>query len=874
MICTSEDAGIDKRIDKMKYIDDKIKGGAHTEESMNVEKKKDKGFLKAFISKLRAAFAVCASLFRGLVSLIARFVRPVTVRIKKVYNSEKLSGFRNFVTVIAGMIKRMGAFLKRCEEHSIAFTVVLGIVLNLVVEILSRRSLISGVGYMISHPALFAYNTLIVIVTLALALLFKKKDFVYFAVSAVWLVLGVANCVLLGFRTTPLNAMDFRTLKNVISIFTVYFSAKQIAFMGIGLAALICIVVFVFVKSPKRKKNPIRGAVSMAVMCAALAIFTSFSVNTGSLATTFHNIQDAYKDYGFAYCFACSVVDRGISKPSDYSKESIESIVESLSEDDDSTTDDSSSADLQEGQNEDADLDSDAVAASAQNASAGKIDGTDAADTQNASAGKIDGTDAKKIEAAAKEAGVDAEVVKSDKATEETPNVIMLQMESFFDVKYLKGVTFSEDPVPVFTSLKENYTSGWLTTPSFGAGTANTEFEVLSGMSIEYFGPGEYPFTTIMRETTSESVAYDLKDYGYSTHAIHDHTGKFYGRYLVYPNLGFDSYTSVEYMNNVERNPLNWADDSCLTGEITKAMNSTKEQDFVFAVSVQGHGKYPTEVIDPDQTITVQGFNEEEATGFEYYVNQIHDMDAFLGELTAELEASDEPTVLVIYGDHLPKFSIEASDLENGNIYQTEYVMWNNFGLEKNDKDLKTYQLYSYVMDCLGMDNGVITKLHQNKSDSDDYYSSLYRLQYDILYGNCYAYGGSKPFETVDMQMGIDPISITDITAVGTKLYVKGENFTAGSKIFINGKQVKTTFLNPGRIEANCGQKIDDGDEIAVVQMSSQKTHLSTTDTWIWHADGIELKPAEEDEKWDLMDDDRKLTDKELEEDIKIDAGE
>ncbi len=63
--------------------------------------------------------------------------------------------------------------------------------------------------------------------------------------------------------------------------------------------------------------------------------------------------------------------------------------------------------------------------------------------------------------------------------------------------------------------MKENYTSGWLTTPSFGAGTANTEFEVLSGMSLEYFGPGEYPFTTIMRETTSESVAYDLKDYGY-----------------------------------------------------------------------------------------------------------------------------------------------------------------------------------------------------------------------------------------------------------------------------------------------------------------------------------------------------------------------
>ena len=181
---------------------------------------------------------------------------------------------------------------------------------------------------------------------------------------------------------------------------------------------------------------------------------------------------------------------------------------------------------------------------------------------------------------------------------------------------------------------------------------------------MDYFGSGEYPYTTIMRETTSESAAYDLKDYGYATHAIHDHTGKFYGRYLVYPDLGFDSFTSVEYMQNIERNPLKWADDSCLTGEIKKAMDSTPQQDFVFAVSVQGHGKYPVDKpIDDTQTITVNGFNEDESVGFEYYVNQIHRMDEFLGELTDELSKSDEPTVLIAYGDHLPKFNIRLQIL-------------------------------------------------------------------------------------------------------------------------------------------------------------------------------------------------------------------
>ncbi len=694
------------------------------------------------------------------------------------------------------------ARIRRWEERPFLFSIGLGLVLYLIVEMLSRRSVIAGLGYLIQHPLLFLYNSLIVIVTLSVALLFRKKEFVFALISLVWLGLGITNCVLLGFRTTPLNAMDFRTFKNVMSIVTVYFTKTQLILMGVGAALLAAVVVFIFIKAPKKKRRPVSALMSIAVLGIALSAATTLSVSSGSLATTFHNIQDAYKNYGFAYCFACSVVDRGISEPDDYSSESIGAIVDEI-----------------------------------------------------------------------REKGGNTDAVISDHATEETPNIIFLQMESFFDVNHLKGVTYSENPIPNFTEMKENHTSGYLTTPSFGAGTANTEFEVLSGMSLEYFGPGEYPFTTIMRETTSESVAYDLKDYGYSTHAIHNHTGKFYGRYLVYPNLGFDSYTSVEYMQNVERNPLDWAEDKCLTKEITKAMDSTQEQDFVFAVSVQGHGKYPKEVIDPDQTITVSGFSEDEAVGFEYYVNQIHEMDAFLGELTDTLSESGEPCVLVVYGDHLPKFSIEADDLENGNIYQTEYVIWDNFGLPQQDKDLTTYQLYSYALDRLDMHHGVITSLHQLMSESGNYYNSLYELQYDILYGEAYAYGGRKPFEKTDMQMGIDPITVRDLISVGGHLYVTGENFTTASKIFINGRQVDTVYLNSGRIRTEDEISMDPGDEVEVIQMSSQKTHLSSAGTWIWYPDGsVRAADSLQGEDTVNLALDSELSDEELEADIRADG--
>lgn len=47
--------------------------------------------------------------------------------------------------------------------------------------------------------------------------------------------------------------------------------------------------------------------------------------------------------------------------------------------------------------------------------------------------------------------------------------------------------------------MKE-YSSGYYKVPSVGAGTANTEFESITGMSLHYFGPGEYPYKSILKE--------------------------------------------------------------------------------------------------------------------------------------------------------------------------------------------------------------------------------------------------------------------------------------------------------------------------------------------------------------------------------------
>ena len=119
--------------------------------------------------------------------------------------------FHRPAAFVRRVTRRPVAKIRKWEERPFLFTVGLGLLLYLIIEMLSRRSVIDGAAYLIQHPLLFLYNSLIVIVTLSIALLFRKKEFMYSLISIVWLGLGITNCVLLGFRTTPLNAMDFRT---------------------------------------------------------------------------------------------------------------------------------------------------------------------------------------------------------------------------------------------------------------------------------------------------------------------------------------------------------------------------------------------------------------------------------------------------------------------------------------------------------------------------------------------------------------------------------------------------------------------------------------------------------------------------------------
>ena len=419
--------------------------------------------------------------------------------------------------------------------------------------------------------------------------------------------------------------------------------------------------------------------------------------------------------------------------------------------------------------------------------------------------------------------------------TDSRPNIILLQLESFFDPTEVNFLEFSEDPIPNFRKLMEKYSSGYFKVPSVGAGTANTEFETITGMSLRYFGPGEYPYKSILKETTCESAPYVLKDLGYSTHAIHNNEANFYGRRTIFPNLGFDSFTSEEYMpEEDDKNALGWVKDEVLTNHILDCLQTTEGPDYVYTISVQGHGAYPDEELLEDPAIKVSGAeSEEENNKWEYYVNQVHEMDQFVGQLIDALEENGEDTVLVMYGDHLPTMGLEVEDLNNRYLFQTEYVMWDNIGLEKEDEDVASYQMAAVVLDRLGIHEGNIFRYHQARRNTRNYQVDLETLQYDILYGEQYVYGGESPYKRTDMRMGMHDTEFTEVRAdasVEGSYYIIGDYFTPSTEIQINGEWVDTNYLDTKTLLIT-GQNLTDYDRICVVQRSNSSTRRALTRT-------------------------------------------
>lgn len=651
------------------------------------------------------------------------------------------------------------------NRYSLIYHGVLACLLCFIIECISRRSIWSAFTFVGGHTAAYLYNSFIIFTSLSLAYLVRRRTLVRLLVSGFWLFLGTVNGCILAKRVTPFGFTDLKCLSDLFAMQnTNYFTATEAILVVSIVGVFLVTCIWLFVKGP-RFQGPTHKYLSplfVAAICLLLPLTTKAAQSTNIVASYFSNIAQGYENYGFVYGFSSSVVDRGMSKPDNYSEETIRQIE----------------------------------------------------DTVNAS---------KK----------DTTVTASD-----APNIIVVLLESFIDPDDVKFLNCSEDPIPNFHNLYENYSSGYLTVPVVGAGTANTEFEVLTGMSLQYFGTGEYPYKTTLKQTDCESIASDLSAIGYGTHVVHNNGGNFYSRRNAFTMMGFDSFTSKECMNIHEYTPLgDWPTDDILIDETMKALDSTPGQsDLVYTITVQGHGDYPKEKILTSPEIRVSGAADEGSNNsWEYYVNMIHEVDKFIANLIDELSARDEKTMVVMFGDHLPTMGLEESDMVSGDIFKTKYITWNNFGLEKKDADITSYELLANVTDQLGIHEGTLFTYTQTQMDSPDYLTNFEQLQYDLLYGERYAYHGEDKYPASDLVMGIDDVKLYRIwDTLDGRICLYGSNFTPWTRVYVNGERVPTTFLSSSMLRIS-GSSVNEGDTITANIVGSSSTIFRTSNELTYH---------------------------------------
>ena len=279
---------------------------------------------------------------------------------------------------------------------------------------------------------------------------------------------------------------------------------------------------------------------------------------------------------------------------------------------------------------------------------------------------------------------------------EKTPNIIVIQSEAFWDPTMLSGVSFSEDPMPFIRSLRSAGRGGSVVSPVFGGDTCLPEFEFLTGFSTTLMPPNTYPYIQYVTRETPSFVSI-LRDNGYETVAMHMYQKNFYSRDTAYPLLGFDEFIGEDDLEEPEIvGP--YISDMEMTRQIISAYeNREKDNFFMFNVSMQNHWEFnPDRYETYDIQIDCEGLSEEDLEGLHGYVEGIHMTDDALRVLTEYFAEQEEETIIIFYGDHLPRLGgNEYSTYQTGGflpiseekldfsttpvMFETPYVVWSNY---------------------------------------------------------------------------------------------------------------------------------------------------------------------------------------------------
>ena len=267
---------------------------------------------------------------------------------------------------------------------------------------------------------------------------------------------------------------------------------------------------------------------------------------------------------------------------------------------------------------------------------------------------------------------------------EELPNIIVIMDESLADVRVMGNLETNQPVTPYLDSLTENTIRGYALASVFGGSTANSEFEFLTGGSTAFLPAGSIAYQQYVKRNTF-SLPWLLQSYGYETLATHPFSARSWNRPSAYALLGFQDMTFSDAYPK-EDLVRGFVSDQEMFQYILDRLDQQGDTPlFLFGISMQNHGGYEDESYQ--NSISLQSGSFPKA---EQYLSLIHETDKAVEQLLTQLENSPRKTVVLIFGDHLPRLEEEFFQSLHGSFdelsdkmlkYQVPFYIWANYDI-------------------------------------------------------------------------------------------------------------------------------------------------------------------------------------------------
>lgn len=352
------------------------------------------------------------------------------------------------------------------------------------------------------------------------------------------------------------------------------------------------------------------------------------------------------------------------------------------------------------------------------------------------------------------------------------PHIIMIMSEAFSDITNHDSMVFDveNDPLHNFKKLSEESLKGYIIVPNFGGGTANTEYDVLTGFMTQNLSKTPTSAFRLVRKEINSLPRFFTRN-GYNTSFLHPGESWFYNRKNVYNYFGINEQIFIDSFKKPQDYKGSLVSDKAFTDKVITHFTNYLESNngkplFNYSVSIENHmpyrkGKFGNTKIQAVRT--KMQLTPKASELLSNYVEGVRDADKELARLVDFFRQSGEPIILAFFGDHLPNLG------EN-------YLVYNELGYEINEK-VSLEQMMNHnrvpfiiwandearkIMDF----NNAVKKLElpESKTISANYFG--------VMLSELVGFSGSEPFYDFLNQMRKD-IPIINNNYFGTKAGLK-----------------------------------------------------------------------------------------------------